>query len=135
MELFSLKDVAKTTKELLIKRFGKVKGEELYHFSYGIDESRIANKYILKSISITKGQISLEDCFTYNKLKMLLLEKIEETCLRLRFFAMIYNYYSNFRISSVLRPVNFAISSNGIPFLCIPRINWIFPCLITSSRA
>ncbi|KIV72238.1 DNA polymerase IV [Bacillus mycoides] len=43
MGLFSLKEVAKTPKEHLIKRFGKVKGEELYRFSYGIDESRIAN--------------------------------------------------------------------------------------------
>jgi DNA polymerase V len=134
MGLFSLKDVAKTPKELLIKRFGKVKGEESYHFLYGIDESQIANKYILKSISITKGQISLEDCFSHNKLNRLLLEQIEEACFRLRSFAMIYNYNSNFRISSVLRPVNFAISSNGIPFLCIPRINWIFPCLIPSSN-
>ncbi|MDA1663455.1 hypothetical protein PDK35_26460 [Bacillus cereus group sp. TH153LC] len=52
MGLFSLKEVAKTPKENLIKRFGKVKGEELYRFSYGIDESRIANKYIPKSTSI-----------------------------------------------------------------------------------
>ncbi|AHA75945.1 putative DNA-damage repair protein (plasmid) [Bacillus thuringiensis YBT-1518] len=84
MGLFSLKEVAKTPKENLIKRFGKVKGEELYRFSYGIDESRIANKYIPKSTSITKGQILLEDCFSPNKLKLLLLEQIEETCFRLR---------------------------------------------------
>ncbi|PRT36939.1 Y-family DNA polymerase [Bacillus wiedmannii] len=84
MGLFSLKEVAKTPKEHLIKRFGKVKGEELYRFSYGIDESRIANKYIPKGTSITKGQILLEDCFSPNKLKLLLLEQIEETCFRLR---------------------------------------------------
>ncbi|PEP87417.1 DinB/UmuC family translesion DNA polymerase, partial [Bacillus pseudomycoides] len=84
MGLFSLKDVAKTPKERLISRFGKVKGEELYHFAYGIDESRIANKYIPKSTSITKGQILLEDCYSLNKLKLLILEQIEETCFRLR---------------------------------------------------
>lgn len=59
MGLFSLKEVAKTPKEHLKKRFSKVKGEELYRFSYGIDESRIANKYIPKSTFITKGQILL----------------------------------------------------------------------------
>lgn len=84
MGLFSLKDVANTPKERLIKRFGKVKGEELHRFSFGIDESRIANKYVPKSTSITKGQILLEDCFSLNKLKLLLLEQIEETCFRLR---------------------------------------------------
>ncbi|WP_240527476.1 DinB/UmuC family translesion DNA polymerase [Bacillus pseudomycoides] len=84
MGLFSLKDVANTPKERLIKRFGKVKGEELHRYSFGIDESRIANKYIPKSTSITKGQILLEDCFSLNKLKLLLLEQIEETCFRLR---------------------------------------------------
>ncbi|WP_088079271.1 hypothetical protein [Bacillus mycoides] len=77
--------------------------EGSYRFSYGIDESLIANKYILKSTSITRWQILLEDCFSPNKLKMLLLEQIEETCFRLRSidkklcgsfrkaFAMIYN--------------------------------------------
>ncbi|MGQ8823853.1 DinB/UmuC family translesion DNA polymerase [Bacillus sp. NA_146.1] len=39
---------------------------------------------ITKSTSITKGQILLEDCFSPNKLKLLLLEQIEETCFRLR---------------------------------------------------
>ncbi|WP_252188366.1 hypothetical protein [Bacillus mycoides] len=34
MGLFSLKDVAKIPKELLIKRFGKVKGEESYLVSH-----------------------------------------------------------------------------------------------------
>ncbi|WP_255300019.1 DinB/UmuC family translesion DNA polymerase [Bacillus pseudomycoides] len=84
MGLFSLQDVANTPKERLIKRFGKVKGEELHRYSFGIDESRIANKYIPKSTSITKGQILLEDCFSLNKLKLLILEQIEETCFRLR---------------------------------------------------
>ncbi|PDY10499.1 damage repair protein [Bacillus pseudomycoides] len=84
MGLFSLQDVANTPKERLIKRFGKVKGEELHRFSFGIDESRIANKYIPKSTSITKGQILLEDCYSLNKLKLLILEQIEETCFRLR---------------------------------------------------
>ncbi|PGT62700.1 damage repair protein [Bacillus cereus] len=84
MGLFSLKDVARTPKEHLIKRFGKVKGEELYRFAYGIDESRIANKYIPKSTSITKGQILLEDCFSPKKFKLLILEQIEEICYRLR---------------------------------------------------
>ncbi|PGC23511.1 damage repair protein [Bacillus pseudomycoides] len=84
MGLFSLQDVANIPKERLIKRFGKVKGEELHRFSFGIDESRIANKYIPKSTSITKGQILLEDCYSLNKLKLLILEQIEETCFRLR---------------------------------------------------
>ncbi|PHB27085.1 damage repair protein [Bacillus pseudomycoides] len=84
MGLFSLQDVANTPKDRLIKRFGKVKGEELHRYSFGIDESRIANKYIPKSTSITKGQILLEDCFSLNKLKLLILEQIEETCFRLR---------------------------------------------------
>ncbi|PGP89900.1 hypothetical protein CN997_00185 [Bacillus cereus] len=34
MGLFSLKDVVKMPKELLIKRFGKVKGEESYLVSH-----------------------------------------------------------------------------------------------------
>ncbi|WP_249922740.1 hypothetical protein [Bacillus pseudomycoides] len=68
-------------KEHLIQRFGKVKGEELYRFAYGIDESRIVNKYVPKSTSITKRQILLEDCFSLNKLKLLILEQIGETSL------------------------------------------------------
>lgn len=75
---------ANTPKERLIKQFGKVKGEELHRYSYGIDESRIANKYIPKSTPITKGQILLEDCYSLNKLKLLILEQIEETCFCLR---------------------------------------------------
>ncbi|KFM95592.1 hypothetical protein [Bacillus clarus] len=41
MGLFSLKDVAKTPKEQLIKRFDKVKVEEQYRFAYGADIYRI----------------------------------------------------------------------------------------------
>lgn len=44
----------------------------------------LCSKYIPKSTSITKGQILLEDCFSPNKLKLLFLEQIEETCFRLR---------------------------------------------------
>ncbi|WP_442752048.1 DinB/UmuC family translesion DNA polymerase [Bacillus pseudomycoides] len=52
------------------------------HFSYIlISFKKLCNR---TSTSITKGQILLEDCFSLNKLKLLLLEQIEETCFRLR---------------------------------------------------
>ncbi|MDM5235203.1 hypothetical protein QUF83_03015 [Bacillus cereus] len=51
--------------------------------------SRIA-MWTYEDVSKKLWEILLENCFSPNKLKMLLLEQIEETCFR-KAFAMIYN--------------------------------------------
>ncbi|MBO9129369.1 Y-family DNA polymerase [Bacillus sp. 165] len=81
--IFSVKQLAKSSLELLKKHFGII-GEELHRHANGVDESRIANLYIPSSNSIGKSQILLRDYMQLSEIQVVLLEHIEEVCFRLR---------------------------------------------------
>lgn len=80
--LFSVGDIAKADKGLLIHFFG-VMGEQLWNHANGIDEANIRDKYIPKETGISIGQVLMRD---YQKAEMpiVIREMNDDLCLRLR---------------------------------------------------
>ncbi|WP_088363335.1 Y-family DNA polymerase [Bacillus cereus] len=80
--IHSIGDLANYPLKYLKQSFGKI-GEELHLHSYGIDFSRISEKYVPTTTSVGKSQILMRD-YTIEEFPIILLEHIEEVCYRLR---------------------------------------------------
>ncbi|WP_089608045.1 Y-family DNA polymerase [Bacillus cereus] len=80
--IHSIGDLANYPLKYLKQSFGKI-GEELHLHSYGIDFSRISEKYVPATTSVGKSQILMRD-YTIGEFSIVLLEHIEEVCYRLR---------------------------------------------------
>ncbi|MEF7557420.1 Y-family DNA polymerase [Bacillus thuringiensis] len=80
--IHSIGDLANYPLKYLKQNFGKI-GEELHLHSYGIDFSRISEKYVPATTSVGKSQILMRD-YTIEEFPIILLEHIEEVCYRLR---------------------------------------------------
>ncbi|WP_088344931.1 Y-family DNA polymerase [Bacillus cereus] len=80
--IHSIGDLANYPLKYLKQSFGKI-GEELHLHSYGIDFSRISEKYVPATTSVGKSQILMRD-YTIEEFPIILLEHIEEVCYRLR---------------------------------------------------
>ncbi len=80
--IHSIGDLANYPLKYLKHSFGKI-GEELHLHSYGIDFSRISEKYVPATTSVGKSQILMRD-YTIEEFPIILLEHIEEVCYRLR---------------------------------------------------
>jgi len=80
--IHSIGDLANYPLKYLKQSFGKI-GEELHLHSYGIDFSRISEKYVPATTSVGKSQILMHD-YTIEEFPIILLEHIEEVCYRLR---------------------------------------------------
>ncbi|MHA4260255.1 Y-family DNA polymerase (plasmid) [Bacillus cereus] len=80
--IHSIGDLANSPLKYLKQSFGKI-GEELHLHSYGIDFSRISEKYVPATTSVGKSQILMRD-YTIEEFLIILLEHIEEVCYRLR---------------------------------------------------
>lgn len=80
--IHSIGDLANYPLKYLKQSFGK-NGEELHLHSYGIDFSRISEKYVPATTSVGKSQILMRD-YTIEEFPIILLEHIEEVCYRLR---------------------------------------------------
>ncbi|MED3687090.1 DNA repair protein, partial [Bacillus thuringiensis] len=78
----SIGDLSNYPLKYLKQSFGKI-GEELHLHSYGIDFSRISEKYVPATTSVGKSQILMRD-YTIEEFPIILLEHIEEVCYRLR---------------------------------------------------
>ncbi|MFB5561877.1 Y-family DNA polymerase [Bacillus cereus] len=81
--IHTIGDLAQYPLKYLKQTFGPVIGEELHLHSWGIDFSRIREKHVPKSSSITKNQILLRD-YNIQEIPIVLLEHIEEVCYRMR---------------------------------------------------
>lgn len=81
--IHTIGDLAQYPLKYLKQTFGPVIGEELHLHSWGIDFSRIREKHVPKSSSITKNQVLLRD-YNIQEIPIVLLEHIEEVCYRLR---------------------------------------------------
>ncbi|HDR4874839.1 TPA: Y-family DNA polymerase [Bacillus cereus] len=80
--IHSIGDLANYPLKYLKQSFGKI-GEELHLHSYGIDFSRISEKYVPATTSVGKSQILMRD-YKIEEFPIILLEHIEEVCYRLR---------------------------------------------------
>ncbi|KAB7651073.1 Y-family DNA polymerase [Bacillus sp. B2-WWTP-C-10-Post-4] len=80
--IHSIGDLANYPLKYLKQSCGKI-GEELHLHSYGIDFSRISEKYVPATTSVGKSQILMRD-YTIGEFSIVLLEHIEEVCYRLR---------------------------------------------------
>ncbi|KXZ06741.1 MULTISPECIES: Y-family DNA polymerase [Bacillus] len=80
--IHSIGDLANYPLKYLKQSLGKI-GEELHLHSYGIDFSRISEKYVPATTSVGKSQILMRD-YTIGEFSIVLLEHIEEVCYRLR---------------------------------------------------
>ncbi|MBG9467670.1 DNA repair protein [Bacillus thuringiensis] len=80
--IHSIGDLANYPLKYLKQSFGKI-GEELHLHSYGIDFSRISEKYVPATTSVGRSQILMRD-YTIGEFSIVLLEHIEEVCYRLR---------------------------------------------------
>ncbi|MBG9615214.1 Y-family DNA polymerase [Bacillus cereus] len=81
--IHTIEDLAKYPLKYLKQTFGPVMGTELHLHSWGIDFSRIRERYSPKTISLSKNQTLLRD-YEIQELPILLLEHIEEICYRMR---------------------------------------------------
>lgn len=80
--IHSIGDLANYPLKYLKQSFGKI-GEEVHLHSYGIDFSRISEKYVPATTSVGKSQILMRD-YTIEEFPIILLEHIEEVCYWLR---------------------------------------------------
>ncbi|MCU4997293.1 Y-family DNA polymerase [Bacillus cereus] len=80
--IHSIGDLANYPLKYLKQSFGNI-GEELHLHSYGIDFSRISEKYVPATTSVGKSQILMRN-YTIEEFPIILLEHIEEVCYRLR---------------------------------------------------
>jgi DNA polymerase V len=78
-------ELARYPKEVLVKQFGNVMGNELHLHANGIDFTKIEEMKDFKPAekSIGKSQILLRD-YQSHEIKTLILEQLEEVCYRLR---------------------------------------------------
>ncbi|MFL0575108.1 damage repair protein, partial [Priestia megaterium] len=81
--IYTLKELALSSKEMLQKEFG-IMGEELHQHANGIDFSRISDVYIPSSRSFGKSQILFRDYTSRKEVELLLLELLDDVCFRLR---------------------------------------------------
>ena len=77
-------DLATYPLEILKEKFG-VMGEQLYNHANGIDEAQIREKYIPESTSLSLGQTLFRD-YTFDEVKLLLREMVDDLCYRMRSF-------------------------------------------------
>lgn len=84
MNIYSVKELALTDINKLIKEFG-ILGRELYFHANGIDDSKISdlNNYQPKEKSISNSQVLFKDYFDFN-IDIIIYEIIDTLCRRLR---------------------------------------------------
>lgn len=84
MNIYSIKELANTDKNKLIKEFG-ILGGELYYRANGIDLTKISdlNNYKPKEKSISNSQVLFKDYFDFN-IDIIIYEIIDTLCRRLR---------------------------------------------------
>ena len=82
MGIYSLGDLSKTPKEILIDTFG-ILGGELYDHSHGIDTSNIREKYIPENHSLSVGQVLMKD-YSIKDIPILIREMLDDLMIRLR---------------------------------------------------
>lgn len=84
MNIYSVKELALTPKEKLIKEFG-VLGGDLYYRANGIDLTKLSdlNDYKPKEKSISNSQVLFKDYFDFN-IDIIIYEIIDTLCRRLR---------------------------------------------------
>ncbi|MDP9726071.1 DNA polymerase V [Priestia aryabhattai] len=81
--IYTIKELALSSKEMLRKEFGGL-GEEIHQHANGIDFSRISDVYIPSSRSFGKSQILFRDYTSRKEVELLLLELLDDVCFRLR---------------------------------------------------
>ena len=84
MNIYSVRELALTPKEKLIKEFG-VLGGDLYYRANGIDLTKLSdlNDYKPKEKSISNSQVLFKDYFDFN-IDIIIYEIIDTLCRRLR---------------------------------------------------
>lgn len=84
INIYSIKELANTDKNKLIKEFG-ILGGELYYRANGIDLTKISdlNNYKPKEKSISNSQVLFKDYFDFN-IDIIIYEIIDTLCRRLR---------------------------------------------------
>lgn len=80
--LYSVGDVAKYNKEILINEFG-VLGEDIYEHCNGRDDASIREKYIPVNRNLSLGQVLMRD-YKKEEAKLIVKEMNDELCFRLR---------------------------------------------------
>lgn len=81
LNIYSVKDLATTPKEILTHYFG-VMGEQLYYHANGIDEANMQEPYNPIDTSISIGQVLPKD-YTYQESRLIVKEMCEDLYLRL----------------------------------------------------
>ncbi|MBR2506071.1 MAG: damage repair protein [Bacilli bacterium] len=89
MGLFTVEDIALSSKEYFIQQFG-VMGEQLINHANGIDESYIREEYIPKDRSLSIGQVLFKD-YTKNEIPLIIREMSDDLSLRLRLEGKVAN--------------------------------------------
>ena len=82
MGIYTLGDLSKTPKEIMIKHFGVI-GGELHDHSLGIDTSNIREKYVSENHSLSVGQVLFRD-YSIKELPILIREMLDDLMIRLR---------------------------------------------------
>ena len=80
--LFTVEDIALSSKEYLIHQFG-IMGEQLFNHANGIDESYIREQYIPKETSLSIGQVLFKD-YTKDEIPLIIREMSDDLSLRMR---------------------------------------------------
>lgn len=81
MNIFSLKDLANTPKDILTSCFGVI-GEQLYWHANGVDNSDLAEPYIPSNTSIGIGQV-LPKAYSVSQCRLIVKEMCEDLFYRL----------------------------------------------------
>ncbi|MCM3005875.1 DNA polymerase thumb domain-containing protein [Priestia koreensis] len=80
--IYSVGALAKYPMKYLVQHFGKVKGEELHLHAWGIDFSRLDERYVPHSTSISESQILMRDYTRIEEIQTILLEQCENLAFR-----------------------------------------------------
>ncbi len=90
--IYSMKDLANSNKDYLIKCFG-IMGEQLYNHANGIDEADMHEVYIPKETSLSIGQVLFKD-YTLEEAKLIIKEMNDDLSIRLRLERRLTNVVS-----------------------------------------
>ena len=80
--LYSVGDVARYDKEMLVNEFG-VLGEDLYEHANGRDDADIRDKYMPVNKNLSLGQVLMRD-YSFKEARLIIKEMNDDLCVRLR---------------------------------------------------
>lgn len=80
--IFTMKDLALSSKEYISKHFGVI-GEQMLNHANGIDDSDIREVYIPKSTSLTIGQVLMKD-YSVQEAELIIREMCDDLGFRMR---------------------------------------------------